>query len=188
MGKVTAVCEIIPNHPYWYAHILGIYHMETWLNVGGQPAKQCLEVLWVRWLVPPQTYKSGTKYAHLPKVAFVKESDPDAFRILDPRHSTSSLHYGKLLAHSVEELDDWEEHYMGIIPHLVITRDCLESMKPANAMDTVDDTNHEELADGDEGHEQFNDKDESSDELEDEGDGDGQDEDEDEDEDNFLSF
>ncbi|KAG2351254.1 hypothetical protein BDR07DRAFT_1320652 [Suillus spraguei] len=105
--------EITPNHPYWYARILGIYHMETWLNVGGQPAKRHLEVLWVRWLALPQTYKSSIKYAHLPKVTFVKESDPNAFGFLNPSqvirgahliptfasgHGTSSLHYGKLLA------------------------------------------------------------------------------------------
>ncbi|KAG2361165.1 hypothetical protein BDR07DRAFT_1486253 [Suillus spraguei] len=126
------------------------------------------------------------KYAHLPKVTFVEESDPDAFGFLNPNQviqgahliptfasgcGTSSLRYGKLLACSVEELDDWEELYMEIFAdHNMFMQDCLESMTPADAMNTVDDTNHEELADGDEGHEQFDD------------------EDEDKDEDDFLSF
>ncbi|KAG2361171.1 hypothetical protein BDR07DRAFT_1486259 [Suillus spraguei] len=156
--------EITPNHPYWYARILGIYHMETWLNVGGQPAKRHLEVLWV---------------------TFVKESDPNAFGFLNPSqvirgahliptfasgHGTSSLHYGKLLACSVEELDDWEELYMGIFAdHNMFMQ--YTPFGVTDTMNTVDDTNHEELADGDEGHEQFDDEDESSDELEDEGDG-----------------
>jgi hypothetical protein len=76
--------ETTPSHPYWYAHILGIYHMETWLNDGGRPAKQLLEILWVRWLAPLQNHPSGMNCAHLPKLAFVDESDPDAFGFLDP--------------------------------------------------------------------------------------------------------
>ncbi|KAG2339319.1 hypothetical protein BDR05DRAFT_891989, partial [Suillus weaverae] len=78
--------EITPTHPYWYAHILGIYHMETWINRddGAQPNRHHLEFLWVRWLAPLQSYKSGMKCTRLPKVTFVDESNPDAFGFLDP--------------------------------------------------------------------------------------------------------
>lgn len=69
------------------------------------------------------------KDARLPKVAFVEESDSDAFGFLDPRQvvrgvhlipafasgrGTSSLHYGKSLARPGGGLDDWEEHYVGM--------------------------------------------------------------------------
>jgi hypothetical protein len=121
--------ETAPTHPYWYARILGIYHMETWLNNGSPPVKQRLEVLWVRWLAPLRNHKSGIKDARLPKVAFVDESDPDAFGFLDPRQvvrgahlipafaserGTSSLRYGQSLARPGGEEDDWEEHYVGM--------------------------------------------------------------------------
>ncbi|KAG1767493.1 hypothetical protein EV702DRAFT_1203702 [Suillus placidus] len=121
--------ELMPNHPYWYARVLGIYHLETWLTNGDQPTKQRLEVLWVRWLAPLRNYRSGMKYAHLPKVAFVDESDPDTFGFLDPsqvirgahlipafalERGISSLRYGKSLARPDGELDDWEAHYVGI--------------------------------------------------------------------------
>ncbi|KAG2049202.1 hypothetical protein BDR06DRAFT_1012311 [Suillus hirtellus] len=76
--------ELMPSHPYWYAWVLGIYHMEMWLMNRGQPTKQCLEVLWVRWLAPLRSHRSSMKYTHLPKVAFVDESDLDAFGFLDP--------------------------------------------------------------------------------------------------------
>lgn len=76
--------ETTPSHPYWYARILGIYHVETWLNDGGSPVKQHLEFLFVRWLAPLQTHMSGIKHARLPNVAFVEEVDPDAFGFLDP--------------------------------------------------------------------------------------------------------
>jgi hypothetical protein len=41
--------ESMPSHPYWYVRVLGIYHMEVWLNGNGgsKPLKEHLEVLWV---------------------------------------------------------------------------------------------------------------------------------------------
>jgi hypothetical protein len=121
--------EMTPSHPYWYARILGIYHTETWLNDGGRPAKQLLEILWVRWLAPLQNHPSGMNRARLPKLAFVDESDPDAFGFLDPSQvirgahlipafasgrGTSSLRFGKSFARAEGELDDWEAHYVGM--------------------------------------------------------------------------
>ncbi|KAG2050292.1 hypothetical protein BDR06DRAFT_865816, partial [Suillus hirtellus] len=108
---------------------LAIYHMETWINDGGKPVKHHLEVLWVRWLAPVRSHKSGMEHAHLPKVAFVEESDVDAFGFLDPAqaiqgvhlipafnmgHGTSSLQGGMSLACPEGELDDWEAYYVGI--------------------------------------------------------------------------
>ncbi|KAG2058770.1 hypothetical protein BDR06DRAFT_875442, partial [Suillus hirtellus] len=121
--------ETAPSHLYWYAHVLGIYHMETWINNEDQPLKHHLEVLWVRWMAPLQSHKSGMKHACLPKVAFIDESDPDSFGFLDPSqviqgahlipafaagHGTSLLRYGTSLAHPGGELDDWESHYIGM--------------------------------------------------------------------------
>jgi hypothetical protein len=122
--------EKTPSHPYWYARVLGIYHVETWLKVdGGQPVKQIVELLWVRWLALLQNHRSGMKHARLPKVGFVEESDPDAFGFLDPGQvvrgahlipafasgrGTSALRYGQSLARPEGDLDDWEEHYVGM--------------------------------------------------------------------------
>lgn len=119
--------ETTPNHPYWYAHVLGIYHMDTWLNEGAQPVKERLEVLWVRWLAPIQNHKSGVNHAHLPKLAFIEESDIDAFGFLDPvirgAHlilafnsgcGVSLLCHGKFLACPGGELDDWKTYYVGV--------------------------------------------------------------------------
>ena len=121
--------EATPTHPFWYARVLGIFHMETWLNDGGRPAKQLLEIMWVRWLAPLQNHQSGMNHACLPKLAFVDESDSDAFGFLNPSQvirgahlipafasgrGTSSLRAGKSLARAEGELDDWEAHYVGM--------------------------------------------------------------------------
>jgi hypothetical protein len=123
--------ETSPSHPYWYACVLGIYHMDTWLEGTGHTKKQQLEVLYIRWLAPliSSDYQSGMQCARLPKVAFIDEFDQDAFGFLDPgqviqrahlipafcsKQGSSSLRYRKSLACPVEELDDWEEHYVGM--------------------------------------------------------------------------
>ncbi|KAG2336232.1 hypothetical protein BDR05DRAFT_837338, partial [Suillus weaverae] len=73
--------------------------------------------------------QSGMQHAHLPKVAFVEESDDNAFGFLDPGqviwwthlipafvsgHGMTSLRHGKSLARAKDKLDDWEEYYVGI--------------------------------------------------------------------------
>ncbi|KAG2060721.1 hypothetical protein BDR06DRAFT_986857 [Suillus hirtellus] len=121
--------ETNPRHPYWYTHVLGIYHIDTWLK--GQTKKQHLEVLYVRWLTPlvPSDYQSGMRHACLPKVAFIEESDHDAFGFLNPGQvirgahlipaftsgrGVSSLCRGTSFGRPSKEVDDWEEHYVRI--------------------------------------------------------------------------
>jgi hypothetical protein len=76
--------ETKPLHPYWYACVLGIYLIDVWFNIRGPIKKQEIEVLYVRWLVPLTDHQSGMHCARLPKLAFVNESDRDAFGFLDP--------------------------------------------------------------------------------------------------------
>lgn len=103
--------------------------MEVWLNVKGPIKKHQLEVLYVRWLAPLADHKSGMNHARLPKVAFVEETDRDAFGFLDPgqvirsahlipafvsHRGTTSLRYGTSFARQCGELDDWEAFYVGM--------------------------------------------------------------------------
>jgi hypothetical protein len=124
--------ETAPTHPYWYARVLGIYHIDTWLEGSrGRTKQQRVEVFYVRWFASLilSEYPSGMQHAHLPKVAFVEESDHDAFGFLDPSQvirgthlipsftsgrGVSALRYGKSLARPKEEQDDWEEYYVGM--------------------------------------------------------------------------
>jgi hypothetical protein len=121
--------ESRPQHPYWYARVLGIYHMEVLLNIEGALKKKQVEVLYVRWLAPLTGHQSGMGCARLPKVAFVEDTDSDAFGFLDPAQvirsahlipafssgrGTTSLRYGKSFARQSGELDDWEAYYVGM--------------------------------------------------------------------------
>ncbi|KAG2056612.1 hypothetical protein BDR06DRAFT_1040269, partial [Suillus hirtellus] len=121
----------MPSHPYWYARVLGIYHMEVWLAGDGRskPLKQHLEVLWIQWLAMVQGYRSGMRHAHLPKIVFMEESNQDGFGFLNPGQlirgahllpafasgcSVSSLWRGKSLVHPGGQLDNWEKYYVGM--------------------------------------------------------------------------
>jgi hypothetical protein len=121
--------ETRPQHPYWYARVLGIYHMDVCLNTGGSIKWHQIEALYVRWLAPLIDHRSGINCARLPKVAFVEQSDRDAFGFLDPGQvirsahlipafvsgrGTCSLRHGKTFAHQGDELDDWEAYYVGM--------------------------------------------------------------------------
>ncbi|KAG1901203.1 uncharacterized protein F5891DRAFT_1187899 [Suillus fuscotomentosus] len=123
--------EASPSHSYWYARVLGIYRIDTWIEGVCRTKKHHLEVLYVRWLAPliSSDYESGIQHARLPKLVFVEESDHDAFGFLNPDQvirgahlipafasgrGVSSLRYGKSLARPKEELTDWEAYYVGI--------------------------------------------------------------------------
>lgn len=73
-------------HPYWYARILGVFHLRVLDLAPGATNRslQHIEVLWVRWfgMVPGCRY--GSKVARLPQVGFVPDTDPLAFGFLDP--------------------------------------------------------------------------------------------------------
>jgi hypothetical protein len=121
--------ETRPRHPYWYARVLGIYHMDVWLNTEGPIRRRQIEVLYVRWMAPLIDSQSGMSCARLPKVAFVEDSDRDAFGFLNPGQvirsthlipafasdrGTTSLRHGKSFARQGGELDDWEAYYVGM--------------------------------------------------------------------------
>lgn len=121
--------ESMPRHPYWYARVLGIYHMNVWLNTEGPIKRHQIEVLYVRWMAPLIDHQSGMSCARLPKVAFVEDSDSDAFGFLDPGQvirsahlipafaslrGTTSLRHGPSFARKNGDLDDWEAFYVNM--------------------------------------------------------------------------
>ncbi|KAG1728014.1 hypothetical protein EDD22DRAFT_961140 [Suillus occidentalis] len=162
--------ETTPSHPYWYARVLGIYHMEVWLSGGAQPVKRHLEVLWEEPLV--EDILCEGRFSFEPSAR-----DPSKF-------VTSSLRYRKSLARPGGYLDDWEEYYVGIFvdrdmfmryTHLgvghspmlwKIIMDCLGPVSVALA-DPMDDVDLEEAGNG-EGYEDEDDEDNEDEDDEDE--------------------
>ncbi|KAJ7131818.1 hypothetical protein C8R43DRAFT_1133491 [Mycena crocata] len=120
------------SHPFWYARVLGIFHLEV-IHTGSESrngSAQHMEFLWVRWYGTEPGYRSGFKAARLPKIGFVPDSDEYAFGFLDPSlvlrgchivpafaagrtSSLLSLAPGQTSsARPVGEDDDWENFYV----------------------------------------------------------------------------
>ncbi|KAJ7146778.1 hypothetical protein C8R44DRAFT_18711 [Mycena epipterygia] len=119
-------------HPFWYAQVLGIFHLEV-LHTGSESRNgsvQHMEFLWVRWYGTEPGYRSGFKAARLPKIGFVPDTDEYAFGFLDPSlvlrgchivpafaagrtSALLSLGPGQVTAARPDgEMDDWENFYV----------------------------------------------------------------------------
>ena len=123
--------ESSPNaHPYWYAHVLGVFHAKV-MHTGGDVHNcliQHMEFLWVRWFSVEPGYRWGFKTARLPKVGFVPDTDDAAFGFLDPSlviqgcHLVPSFADGRTsellrtstltAARPTNEVDDWLNYYV----------------------------------------------------------------------------
>ena len=112
------------QHPYWYAHVLKIFHVNVWYY-GEHPHSdevQCKDVLFVRWFGRNLTQSSIFHSRRLPRVGFLPEDDPDTFGFLDPDIVIRGVHLipsfsegqtsGLLVGHSIAQQapegdDDW---------------------------------------------------------------------------------
>ncbi|KAJ7189929.1 hypothetical protein GGX14DRAFT_607548 [Mycena pura] len=113
-------------HPYWYAWVLGIFHVDVRLRCQNKPFER-LEFLWVRWLSHDMSYRSGWEAKRLPRVAFMPHGDRETFGFLDPNdvlrgsHLIPAFHHGRtteLLPPSIarkptENHEDWSYFYVG---------------------------------------------------------------------------
>lgn len=124
--------ETGPNStPYWYARVIGVYHATVWMThpQAREHTTQEMDFLWVRWFGVEPGYRSGFKYARLPKIGFVPSDDEYAFTFLDPSqiirgvHLLPAFHAGRTsdllpvaesAAHILEEnkSEDWVNFYV----------------------------------------------------------------------------
>lgn len=115
-------------HPFDYARIVGIFHVDIVHNVPGASATPVSkEVLWVRWFRHDSRYQAGFKRKRLHRVRFVSATDPNAFGFLNPdevirgAHLIPSFYYGGteelLKSPSIArpgEVDDWRYFYVNM--------------------------------------------------------------------------
>ena len=114
------------------AQVLGVYHAFVFTT---HPASRYrsverMEFLWVRWLGMEPRYRSGPRYARLPIVGFVEDSDELAFGFLDPslvirgshlvprfslgRTNTLMSYRGPTAARTPGCTDDWTNFYVNM--------------------------------------------------------------------------
>ncbi|KAI8973085.1 hypothetical protein BD414DRAFT_425210 [Trametes punicea] len=112
---------------YWYAKVLGIYHVNVIDITEHALQPRRMEFLHVRWFGRDPEWQSGWAVKRLERIGFVPQTDDDAFGFLDPADvirgchlipafaegHTSCLLGASLLARSISDgHQDWERYYV----------------------------------------------------------------------------
>lgn len=117
------------SYPFWYARVLGIYHVDAWLETVLPLRPTRVEFLWVRWLGRDRKEDFGDEACRLERIRFVTAADGSPpFGFLDPASVVRAAHlipafkYGRtkqLLrpsrlarVHDPDTVDDWESFYV----------------------------------------------------------------------------
>ena len=117
-------------HPYWYARIIGIFHMDVQYRspeLSNHTPKQ-INFLWVRWFARNRNLKCGWAVCHLPCIGFYPQGESEAFGFIDPEqviraaHLIPAFYFGRTttllppsIAHPKSENDeDWDWYYVNM--------------------------------------------------------------------------
>jgi hypothetical protein len=117
------------RHPYWYARIIRIFHVDVWdCNDGAMEKPRRMEFLFVRWFGRDAKFLSGWSAKCLPRIGFITGEDPNAFGFLDPDviirgvHLIPAFHSGKtqellpisFVRHDADQNQDWLYFYVNM--------------------------------------------------------------------------
>lgn len=116
--------EAVHPHPYWYARIVGVFHV----NARHGQRVQRMDILWVRWFGRDIDEPVGWAAKRLYKIGFLDSNEPGAFGFLDPDLVIRGIHlipafvYGQtnnLLPKSIarrpsDNETDWNWYYVNM--------------------------------------------------------------------------
>jgi hypothetical protein len=107
------------THPFWYARVLAIYHVNVVNLLGSFTEPTRIDVLFVRWFGIDTELQGGWKTQRLHRIGFVPQSDSAAFGFVNPDnvirtcHLVPAYHYGRtrglLGPSSIDRYDDEED-------------------------------------------------------------------------------
>jgi hypothetical protein len=111
------------THPYWYAHILKIHHVQVFFGVNSRVSER-MDFFFVRWFGRDLDWRGGPSNLRLDRIGFVPSTDKEAFGFLDPALIIRACHLipafnigrtlslpGPSLAREHDE-GDWENYYV----------------------------------------------------------------------------
>ncbi len=91
-------------HLFWYARIIGIYHVEVFHRIPGlstpmgDPVR--VDLLWVRWFGRELSYRGGWSKQRLHRIGFVEDhEDTPAFGFVHPSQVLRGAHFIPAFAH-----------------------------------------------------------------------------------------
>lgn len=81
------------GHPFWYARVLAIFHVNVRLASGHEEPYRRLDLLWVRWLGRDFSVRGGWKSKRLNRVGYVfDDGEPGPFGFVNPADIIRSSH------------------------------------------------------------------------------------------------
>jgi hypothetical protein len=80
------------HHPFWYAQVLGIFHVLASSRSSGSTPKR-IDFLWIRWMGRDVSIPSGSFPAcRLDRVGFVEGNGNSSFGFVDPQDVIRAAH------------------------------------------------------------------------------------------------
>jgi len=77
-------------HPYWYAKVLGIFHVNV--RRSGFMETERMEFLWVHWFGCNTDHKGGFETRRLHRIGLMDSEDPTSYEFLNPSDVLRSVH------------------------------------------------------------------------------------------------
>lgn len=82
--------EETTRHPYWYAKVLGIFHVN--MRRSGRMETERMEFLWVHWFGRDPDHKGGFDTRRLHRIGLTDSEDPTSYGFLNPDDVLRSVH------------------------------------------------------------------------------------------------
>jgi len=77
-------------HPYWYAKVLGIFHVN--MRRSGSMETERMEFLWVHWFRRDPDHEGGFETCRLHCIGLTDSEDPTLYEFLNPSDVLRSVH------------------------------------------------------------------------------------------------
>jgi hypothetical protein len=113
-------------HPYWYAKVLGIFHVNVRISESDDFEVLRMDFLWVHWFGRDPGHPGGFKKRRLHRIGLLDPTDPESFGFINPSDVLRGVHLipafsiGKTPA-MPENLDaddndtDWDCFYVSML-------------------------------------------------------------------------
>ena len=78
------------QHPYWYAKVLGIFHVN--IRISGNFDVVRMDFLWVHWFGRDPDHPGGFKKRRLHRIGLLDSTSPTSFGFLNPSDVLRAVH------------------------------------------------------------------------------------------------
>ena len=106
------------QHPYWYAKVLGIFHVN--ITTSDQTTTRRMEFLWVHWFGRDPDHRGGFETRRLHRIGLMEPESPESYGFVDPSDVLRGVHLipafgiGKIVSGLTDDKEDWEYFYISM--------------------------------------------------------------------------